>query len=68
MDPQKDQHGHFQLPVLIQLPCQDHPPIDISQVPESLWTQLHTLGIAGLIPALTYVGIHNDAHFADFAG
>ena len=61
MDPQKDQHGHFQLPVLIQLPCQDHPPIDISQVPESL-------GIAGLIPALTYVGIHNDAHFADFAG
>jgi len=50
----------------VQLPCELHPFNDISQVPHTLKTRLHSLGIAGLIPALTYVGVHNDAHFADF--
>lgn len=62
---QKNQR-RCELPTLVQLPCNLHPLIDISQVPHTLKTRLHSLGIAGLIPAFAYVGIHSDAHFADF--
>jgi hypothetical protein len=63
--PQKNQR-HCELPALVQLPCELHPLIELSQVPHTLKAQLHCLGIAGLIPALFYVGVQSDAHFADF--
>ena len=50
----------------MQLPCELHTVIDISQVPHTVQTQLHTLGIRGLTPALAYVGVNTEARFADF--
>lgn len=63
--PQKNQ-SHRRLPTLVQLPCQLHPLIDISQIPHTLKTRLYSLGIAGLISALAFVGVQSDAQFADF--